>query len=68
MVMEIVLFQTPRIEAATSDQKSLLANEVTMEGVLSCKVAVVEGKVRQLVHANLGPLLINTEHSELFTL
>ena len=57
MVMEIVLFQTPRIEAATSDQKSLLANEVTMEGVLSCKVAVVEGKVRQLVHAKSGGVL-----------
>ncbi|KAI0222333.1 hypothetical protein LSAT2_026423 [Lamellibrachia satsuma] len=36
--------KTPRIEAATSDQKSLQVNEVTMEGVLNCKVAVVEGK------------------------
>ena len=53
----LFFFQTPRIEAATSDQKSLLANEVTMEGVLSCKVAVVEGKVRQLVHTKSGGVL-----------
>ena len=38
----MICLQTPRIEAATSDQK---VNEVSMEGVLNCKVAVVDGKV-----------------------
>ena len=45
----MICLQTPRIEAATSDQKSLQVNEVSMEGVLNCKVAVVEGKVCSLV-------------------